>query len=58
MKFDRKLEAEVDKYMNKIKEEVENGKRGSTYSAIRKLGDRPFESLRATLIFQSLLKTI
>ena len=48
MEFDRKLEAEVDKYMNKIKEEVENGKRGSTYSAIRKLGDRPFESSRAT----------
>ena len=48
MEFDKKLEAEVEKYVNKIKEEVENAKRGSSYSAIRKLGNRPFESSKAT----------
>ena len=42
--FDKKLKSEVDKYTNKLKEEVANGKRGSTYTAIRKLGNRPFDS--------------
>ena len=42
--FDSKLEDELSKFKNKIHEEVANGKRGSSYSAIRKLGNRPFES--------------
>ena len=42
--FDTKLEAEATKYRNKIQEEVANGKRGSSYSAIRKLGNRQFEA--------------
>ena len=40
--FDTKLNAESDKYCNKIHEEVTNGKRGSSYSAIRRLGNRVF----------------
>ena len=41
--FDGKLKAEASKYMKKIREEVASGKRGSSYSAIRKLGNREFE---------------
>ena len=40
--FDEKLEIETQKYIEKIHEEVSNGKRGSSYSAIRKLGNREF----------------
>ena len=40
--FDTKLNAESNKYCNKIHEEVTNGKRGSSYSAIRRLGNRDF----------------
>ena len=41
--FDQKLKAEADKYIKKIKQEVVDGKRGSSYSALRKLGNRDFE---------------
>ena len=46
--FNDKLENESTKYMNKIYEEVSNGKRGSSYSAIRKLGNREFEQSSST----------
>ena len=46
--FNTKLESESSKYMNKIYEEVSNGKRGSSYSAIRKLGNREFDSFSST----------
>ena len=39
--FDRKLKREAVKYREKITQEVREGKRGSAYSAIRKLGNRP-----------------
>ena len=37
--FEQKLVNEATKYKNKILEEVKDGKRGSGYSAIRRLGD-------------------
>ena len=39
--FQEKLKIEAQKYRNKIIQEVADGKRGSSYSAIRKLGDGP-----------------
>ena len=39
--FEAKLKSEAMKYKDKIVQEVINGKRGSGYSAIRKLGDGP-----------------
>ena len=42
-KFDTKLKKEASKYIEKIEKEVLEGKRGSSYSAIRKLGNREFE---------------
>ena len=42
-KFDSTLKSEATKYRHKIVKEVEEGKRGSGYRAIRKLGDRPNE---------------
>ena len=42
--FEDKLRQEAKKYINKIETEVTEGKRGSAYSAIRKLGNRPGES--------------
>ena len=42
--FDIKLKHEAQKYIEKIKQEVSDGKRGSGYKAIRKLGNRPSES--------------
>ena len=44
--FDEKLQRESTKYREKIMLEVREGKRGSSYSAIRKLGNRPGESGR------------
>ena len=41
--FDKKMENEIQKYKNKIIEDVMNGNRSSTYSALRKLGVRPGE---------------
>ena len=40
-KFQLKLKAEALKYKNRIIQEVQEGKRGSGYSAIRKLGEGP-----------------
>ena len=39
-KFDKKFEAEFKKYQTKIELEVTEGKRGSAYSALKKLGLR------------------
>ena len=41
--FQTKLKAEASKYKNKITLEVQEGKRGSGYSAIRSLGEGPAE---------------
>ena len=41
--FDTKLQREAIKYREKIIQEVREGSRGSAYSAIRKLGNRPGE---------------
>ena len=41
--FETKLKNETKKYQNKIINEVKDGKRGSGYSAIRKLGNGPHE---------------
>ena len=42
-KFDKKFENEFKKYLAKIELEVTEGKRGSAYSALKKLGLRPGE---------------
>ena len=42
--FDHKLLREAKKYRNKIENEVKDGKRGSGYKAIRKLGNMPTEA--------------
>ena len=44
--FDVKLQAEAIKYRKKVIQEVQDGTRGSAYSAIRKLGRRPGENGR------------
>ena len=41
--FDKKLESEAAKFIEKIQNEVKDGKRGGSYSALRKLGNRDFE---------------
>ena len=41
--FHQKFEKEILKYRNKITDDVRNGDRTSTYSALRKLGARPGE---------------
>ena len=40
-KFSQKLKSEAFKYKQKILQEVKEGKRGSGYSAVRKLGESP-----------------
>ena len=49
--FDDKLKAEAAKYIDKIKEEVSAGKRGSSYSAIRKLGNKDYEASKGMETF-------
>ena len=49
--FDSKRKSEVEKYIDKIKEEVSNGNRGSSYTAIRKLGNRDFTQSKSTVTF-------
>ena len=49
--FDDKLKAEAAKFMNKLNDEISSGKRGSTYSAIRKLGNRDFEDTKGSDTF-------
>ena len=44
--FDNRLKVEASKFKDKIIEEVSVGKRGSSYSAIRKLGNRNFEDTK------------
>ena len=41
MQYDRDFKKEAKKYKDKITTEVKNGKRGSAYSLIRRLGDGP-----------------
>ena len=43
-RFEQILKREANKYVQKIESEVTEGKRGSGYKAIRKLGNRPGES--------------
>ena len=50
--FDEKLKIEVSKYVKKIEDEVKDGGRGSAYSAIRKLGDRPFTVSKGREMFE------
>ena len=47
-KFDLKLQEEIFKYKNRIESQVRDGKRGSSYPALRKLGARPYESDKAS----------
>ena len=49
--FDDKLKAEAKKYKDKIVAEVSDGKRGSSYAAIKKLGSREFEVLNKAATF-------
>ena len=51
-KFDDELKREVKKYIDKIEAEVVDGKRGSSYSAIRKLGNREFHVSRDLETFE------
>lgn len=41
----------MSKYVKKVEDEVNDGGRGSAYSAIRKLGDRPFTVLKGGEMF-------
>jgi hypothetical protein len=41
VKFEQVLKREANTYIQKIEQEVREGKRGSGYSAIRKLGNQP-----------------
>ena len=52
--FEVKKKKEATKYVNKINQEVLEGKRGSGYAAIRKLGNRPGDSgKRKTVVVPS-----
>ena len=46
-KFDEKLKKEKLKYVQKIENEVREGRKGSTYPALKKLGARHFETTHA-----------
>ena len=50
--FDVKLKAAACKYKDKLIAEVTEGKRGSSYPAIRKLGNRDFEVLSNAASFE------
>ena len=45
--FEEKLKSEMVKYMEKIMLEVTEGKRGSSYPALKKLGARPGEGSKS-----------
>ena len=47
-KFDKKFQIEIQKYKQKVELEVLEGKRGSYYPAIKKLGLRPGEMSQPT----------
>ena len=53
LQVEDKLKHEADKYRAKIEEEVRKGARGSGYSAIRKLGQRPGEEASKEFVIQS-----
>ena len=53
--FEEKCKAQITKYKEKVKNEVLEGKRGSTYPAIKRLGLRPGEGVQPT--FQLLAHT-
>ena len=50
--FDKLMKVEVEKYVSKIHDEVSNGKRGTSYSAIRRLGDRNFALSKGSESFE------
>ena len=50
-KFDEKLKNEASKFIKKIHQEVSEGKRGSSYSAIRKLGNKDFDDPKGSNTF-------
>ena len=50
-KFDDKLKNEAYKFINKIHKEVFNGKCGSSYPAIRKLGSKDFDDPKGSNTF-------
>ena len=49
--FEQKKKNEVKKYIDKIFDDVKNGNRNCTYSALRKLGVRPGESVKCRFSF-------
>ena len=51
--FDQKMKSEVAKYIEKITEDVKNGNRSCTYSALRKLGVRPGDNTDNTFTLPS-----
>ena len=48
--FNVELKKEAEKYKNRVIDEVKVGKRGSAYSAIRKLGEGPDDKGKKVLI--------
>ena len=48
--FDTKLKVAAEKFIAKINDEVTNGKRSSSYSAIRKLGNRDFMDSKEAIL--------
>ena len=44
LKFDQKLKAEIEKYKIKVENDVIEGRRGSTYPALKKLGSRLYHT--------------
>ena len=51
--YDGKLTSEMQKYKDKILEDVRNGDRSSSYAALRRLGVRPGETSRNTFTLPS-----
>ena len=45
--FDEKLKIEKLKYREKVENEVREGRRGSTYPALKRMGARPFERTKS-----------
>ena len=46
--FDRKLKVYIEKYKQKVENEVKEGRRGSTYPALKRFGLRPFDTGNAS----------
>ena len=49
--FNVELKKEAEKYKNRVIDEVKVGKRGSAYSAIRKLGEGPDDNIKGKKVF-------